>query len=304
MRLSHWIAKKLYPSVFMHRDSLLETMQFYVDRRNEIGKELDRVRGELEAELESRSHIWEQWSRESTLKVELNEKVNELQAEVDRANEKRVDAFKELGRLRKLCYERGQRIGKMFDENKSLYREVQRLTQNAQIDDKEYEELYYQYLALKRMFDNPGSFQKLLEGAEPRTSWSDWAVRVLAASFDQSLSKHSSVAFQFNCKSGDGHFEILLRRVGGKGVAEKLVERASAIDCLIGILEVHTTALIDDNPTFRLLFTVEERIAIKRAKQILEDAESCREPLGSTSNGSAATEPSPCTSSNGRGDSE
>ena len=88
------------------------------------------------------------------------------------------------------------------------------------------------------------------------------------------------------------NYEVTVNRAGRPTIGERLHERAKLIEALLATIHRHICDIHDEgNFFFNVAYTVDERIAIKRAKQLLEDVKACenRSATSTATNGSGST---------------
>ena len=135
-----------------------------------------------------------------------------------------------------------------------------------------------------------GSFRDALAEADGTANWNHWAIKLLIGSFEESLcGAANGVAMNVGYPGTDRYYDVQIVRVGpGKPtMADRLAVRDELLEGLLVILGIHCTDLNDDNHLFKLLFNVDERIVIKRAKQIVEEAKRCTEAAAESIGGAS-----------------
>ena len=148
---------------------------------------------------------------------------------------------------------------------------------------------------LESIIEEPGSLVEMAtENGGIAAEWNHWGVKHLVHSLEETLgSAPNGVAMEVGLRGTDRHYEVVISRKSGVSIYQRLGELEVTMKGLLDNLTRHYVGTYNQHdtlltiPHFDVIFGVDERIAIKRAIQYLENCQCFNERHGSGS-GSAA----------------
>lgn len=131
---------------------------------------------------------------------------------------------------------------------------------------------------LESIIDNPG---QLIKNEDGSFEHKHWAASVLLQSLEDTLADATNgVIIRFGYPGTARDYEVTISRVQGKCTTEVIQDHGQVIDGLLSVINHLASNDKDivhhpDDLLFKMIFRTDDRIAIKRALQILEDMKKC-----------------------------
>ena len=191
----------------------------------------------------------------------------------------------ECKRLRELVVARGLKIAEAYEQNKRQRRSLDAINLEAHALQKEVEGLKGDVKAAESMYDH------LYDEVYGRAGRNEIFAKLVRLYENFVGDTNCCLCLGAVIPGEDWAYEILIGRTGLPSIGDKLSERIKLIEGLLGIIGGAVCGHEAGSALFDLVFTVDQRIVIKRAKQLLEDVKACenRSTTATTTNGSGST---------------
>lgn len=125
---------------------------------------------------------------------------------------------------------------------------------------------------LKCLLDSPVKFEKCL--SENGVQTQHWAVKHMVHSFEKTLAGcPQAIAIEIGQPNTKQWYEVVVRRAKGPTIVDRLEERKNVIQQLLSIIDRHVCHIEGSRKNqsmFELVFGVDDRVALKRAMEIVD----------------------------------